>query len=320
MWTSPLRGALLGLLLVPAATASGAGSRDVSWFGRGLPGEQARVAVTPVAGATRQVRRCATPAGPAEARAEVDAALDLWRSLAPSAGKGHKTVVPVAMHVVRRDAEEGDVSDEAIEAQMRVLNRAYRKSAFRFELASVDRTDRKRWFHRCLAFGNGGGLRRPYRKMTRRLAVDPAATLNVYTCDLLDQDVLGFAMFPWFFLGESPHDGVVIDYRTVPDGGAVPYDAGDTLVHEVGHWLGLYHTFQDGCAAPGDEVDDTPYEALPGYGCPVGRDSCTDDPGLDPVTNYMDYGDDACITRFSKRQRRRIKTAVGLYRPGLGLP
>lgn len=320
MTTAHRRRLLLAPLLPLLASAALARGGDVSWFERPAAEEEARVPVTPHGGATQLVRRCATPSGPVEARAEVDAALDLWRSLAPSVGKGRKTVVPVAVHVVRRDASEGDVSEEALTEQIRILNRAYRKSAFRFELAAVDRTDRKRWFRRCLAFGGRGGLRRPYRKMTRRLAVDPSTTLNVYTCDLLGEDLLGFAMFPWFFLGESPHDGVVVDYRTLPGGGAEPYDRGDTLVHEVGHWLGLYHTFQDGCSAPGDEVADTPYEAVPGFGCPIGRDSCTDDPGLDPVTNYMDYGDDACITRFSKRQRRRIKTAVGLYRPGLGLP
>ena len=61
--------------------------------------------------------------------------------------------------------------------------------------------------------------------------------------------------------------------------------------HEVGHSLGLLHTFQYGCGSSqhGDYVDDTPTHAGANWGCAEGTDSCPDDPGLDPVDNLMNY-------------------------------
>lgn len=73
-------------------------------------------------------------------------------------------------------------------------------------------------------------------------------TLNLFSADLSNCKLLGYAAFPgpWFDSDSNKrqnYDWVVFDFRTVP-GGSAPYNLGRTTVHEVGHWMGLFHTFQ----------------------------------------------------------------------------
>lgn len=275
-----------------------------------LAGSPADVLFLDERGEIQRGVRCATPPVGAEEQAMIRRELDLHLDrlgVSPLAGP-----IPVAFHVVysetRRTGIEGYVPLAQIEAQIDVLNAAYAGTGFEFYLASHDYTLRKTWFTGCY----GGGE----RKMKQALAVDPATTLNIYTCKP-SGGILGWSYLPWSLPEDSYYHGVVALYSSLPGGTAAPYNEGDTVTHEVGHYLGLYHTFQNGCVAPGDEVDDTPYEASAAFGCPLGRDSCPELPGLDPIENFMDYTDDACMLEFTPDQADRMVLMVDLYKPSL---
>jgi hypothetical protein len=135
---------------------------------------------------------------------------------------------------------------------------------------------------------------------------------------LSEFDIINFrATFPWDCASSTSMDGVVLEYGTLPGGDLSPYNLGDTLTHEVGHWIGLYHTFQGGCQKDGDGVRDTPAEKEAIYGCPSAPvDSCPKKKGFDPYTNFMDYTDDACMETFSAGQFDRMQEYWSAYRDG----
>lgn len=258
-------------------------------------------------GVKKPVIRCSTKDLPDTAQAEVEQKIEKelrGRGLNVNGG-----VINVHVHVINQGpgVASGDVSEQMISDQMSVLNAAYAATGWTFTLASVDRTTNAAWYTGCADATTETAMKSALRLGT-------ADDLNFYTCNP-SGGILGWATFPSSYASNPKKDGVVVLHSSLPGGTAAPYNLGDTGTHEVGHWMGLYHTFQGGCQKSNDLVSDTPPEKSAAYGCPVGRDSCRGG-GPDPITNFMDYTDDSCMDRFTGGQDARMDAIFTTYRAG----
>ena len=238
--------------------------------------------------------------------------------------------IPVVVKVLWRTAAE-NISDAQIRSQIDVLNADFRKlnadigsvipefagiaSDFELEfcLATVDpngnpttgierrQTTRTSWgTDNQMKFASQGGID----------AWPRDKYLNVWVC-VLSGGILGYATFPG---GAANVDGVVTTTTAFGTTGNVsaPFNKGRTTTHEVGHWLNLRHIWgDDGTACTGsDQVNDTPNQAGPTYGCNTTKVSCN---SRDNTQNYMDYSDDACMMMFTEGQKARARA---LFAPG----
>ncbi|CEL04550.1 hypothetical protein ASPCAL05678 [Aspergillus calidoustus] len=213
--------------------------------------------------------------------------------------------IQVYVHVILESESDSGLEDE-IEEQITVLNTLFAPVGFTFQLAGIE-----------TALFEGLGPVDPEGESNaqiKQLRQGGVRDLNLYIVHAIQDNVAGYATFPWDYTTSPQLDGVVMSRPYIPGGSQEGYNTGSITAHEVGHWLGLLHTFQDGCFG-GDYVDDTPAEAEPAVGCPESRDSCLVLPGLDPIHNHMDYSNDACRTEFSPGQIQRMVAVSDELRP-----
>ena len=237
----------------------------------------------------------------------------------------NKVRIPVVVHVIERTNGTGHISESRVQSQIDVLNEDFLALAgtngangtdtqIEFFLATEDPngnpTNGITYSVNNTWFNDGGAY-------YNTLAWDTNRYLNIYTNDA--SGALGYVPdLAQGGLAGSNADRVVILYSTFGRNAPFsPFNLGRTATHEVGHYLGLYHTFNGGCNntyTSGDRITDTNPESSPTFGCPGSRSSCGSQA---PIDNYMDYSDDRCMEMFTPEQANRMRCSLFNYRPNL---
>ena len=225
-----------------------------------------------------------------------------------NASGGATYTIPVWVHEIRRKTGSlGTLVAGQIQSQIDALNVAFAPHGVQFSWNTSQYTLSKNntWY-------NDGG------NYYNQLAVDVHNNLNIYTNTASGN--LGYAYVPsgGGVVGNK-FDRVVIYWRAFGNPGTygAPYNEGDTTTHEVGHYLGLQHTFQGGCAAAsgcsnnGDLICDTPPESGPHFS-PCSDPATCGNP--DPIHNFMDYSDDSCMFEFTSNQQNRMRCTIANIR------
>lgn len=209
--------------------------------------------------------------------------------------------------VVLEDQIDRSQWEESVAEQVAVMNRAFAPTNIAFTFNPDDVTYANRANSQPLEIGSA-----EERAIKTTYGRDPASHINVI---ITHCEGLGWATFPWQLAGNPQMDGIVFDIDSLP-GGAAPYDKGMTAVHELGHWLGLYHTFEGGCDQFGDLIDDTPAHSGPNRTPRDPNNAC--EPGqTPPFFNYMNYTDDEYMTEFTALQIDRMYASILEWRSAL---
>lgn len=248
--------------------------------------------------------------------------------LASNRGGASIKIIPVVVHVIHLGGTE-NISAAQIQSQIDVLNEDYRKmTGTNGDGAGVDTEiefclAKKNPLGKCTdgivrinsAFANH---QTHQRSALKDLSFwDNTRYLNMYVVKTINGSTLGYSSFPG---GPANEDGIVVRHNYFGRIGTAASTLGRTTTHEVGHWLGLYHTFNGGCGidecTDGDYVCDTPPAAAPNFGCPTTANTCSNEvPNvLDQISNYMDYSDDNCKSMFSLGQKDRAQTSLTTLR------
>ncbi|MCS6904053.1 MAG: M43 family zinc metalloprotease [Bacteroidia bacterium] len=235
--------------------------------------------------------------------------------------------IPLVVHIIHNEGEE-KIPLHQVYSQIYALNRDFRRYPYtlgygsgvdmEIEFALAQRTPEGKV---CSGINYIQSPLTNHRIDTAEIALKslihwPADQyLNVWVVrsieDASGKKYLGYARYPTRDSSQYFLDGVVVVYNAFGTKGTLrsEYNQGRTLTHEVGHWLGLAHTFQDSChfncALEGDKICDTPPTKGPNYNFPGRQNTCLESEDKpDQTRNYMDYGNDAHLDIFTREQKQ----------------
>lgn len=191
--------------------------------------------------------------------------------------KRNKFIIPIVFHIIHQNGDE-NISDQQIKDQVRILNLDFLKlnpdtanidpayndiianCNFEFRLATIDNLGKKT-----------NGIDRIYSHLTNNGSDasklnqwDRSKYLNVWVVKTIGKEgVAGYAYFPAGVNGYNyAFDGIIIKHEYIGSIGTSSPSSSRALTHEIGHYLGLHHTWGDGnnpgVACGDDFVDDTP--------------------------------------------------------------
>lgn len=241
--------------------------------------------------------------------------------------------LPVVVHIIHQGTTS-ELSDAAVQTTIAQANLAFANQEPYDPTVGVS-TD----IEFCLATrdpqgNNTSGITRTENTLTNvdantqdldlknLIRWDPLRYINIWVvneiCSGTNCGVAGYAFLPASH--GQPEDGVVVENAFM---GSSPANT-NVLTHELGHYLGLYHTFEGGCGndnclLDGDRVCDTPPDqSTVRINCDEVANSCNTDvntadsnnPFLidenDMFRNYMDYSNLACYAAFTADQADRM--------------
>ncbi len=259
--------------------------------------------------------------------------------------------IPVVVHVVHNNASNtiggagnSNISDAQITSQITVLNEDFRRKTGTpgFNSSAIG-ADTQIEFYLATTDPDG----KPSTGITRQYYAQQSV-FDVYTNNTDDEllakivswptdrylniwvttlkDVLGFTQLPvatdtlrgLLTTENNATDGVRVDYkyfgRSIGTVINKVYCCGRTTTHEIGHWLGLIHTWGDATCG-NDYVADTPTTRNSNNttNCTQTYSTCT--PGLTTrnlIEDYMDYSPDGCMNLFTQGQRDRMRAILTL--------
>lgn len=240
-------------------------------------------------------------------------------------------ILPVVFHIIHQNGGE-NLSDQNVLNALQNLNDGFANRASYDQGSGIDTR-----IQFCLAKvdpeGNSTtGINHVYADLPKVIPEihdqflksliiwDPTRYINIWVvkkvqmfiefdqCENPDLEVAGYATLP--DAHGSSADGIVMEANALKD----------AIVHEMGHYLGLYHTFHKGCAnndcsADGDLICDTPPQLKYGASCNGSSNTCKTDSLSGFATdqndlpfNFMDYT--SCMHNFTEGQKQRMRFII----------